>query len=77
MELHQLGKQYLQRADILLERIHRLKAESKNLSGTDLILMKRRILSLYTDAANCRKHANWLLNYRKGDTKNEQNNLQP
>lgn len=68
MELSQLGEQYLQRADILLERVHRLNAEVKNLSGTDLILMKRRILSLYTDAAQCRKHATLLINYRKGES---------
>lgn len=77
MELNALGKQYLQRADELFVRIHRLNAESRKLNGNALIIMKRRILSLYADAAECRRCAALLINYRKGDTDSEQNDIQP
>lgn len=67
MELFQLGAEYLQRADELLNRIHVLSKEVKTLNGNELIIMKRRILSLYIDAAECRTQAKHLMNYRKGD----------
>ncbi len=76
MKLYILGRQYLSLADKLTQRIHRLTRESKKLSGVDLILMKRRILSLYIDAAECRRCAERLINYHKGEQAYEQNNLQ-
>ncbi len=76
MELYELGRQYLAEAEKITLRIHRLNREVKLLQGNDLIVMKRRILSLYIDAAECRRCAERLINYHKGDTSNEQNSLQ-
>lgn len=67
MELFQLGAEYLQHADELLSRIHVLSKKIKTLKGNELIMMKRRILSLYIDAAECRRLAKYLMNYKKGD----------
>ncbi len=67
MELSELGTEYLQRADQLLDRIHVLSKKVKTLNGKELIIMKRRILSLYIDVAECRRQAKHLMNYRKGD----------
>ncbi len=76
MELYELGKQYLSVSQALTSRIHQLNAEVKKLQGNDLIVMKRRILSLYIDAAECRRCSERLMNY-KGETNYEQNNIQP
>lgn len=75
MRLFQLGAEYLQRADELLSRIHVLSKNIKTLNGNEQIVMKRRILSLYIDAAECRRQAKHLMNYQKGDIENEQNNF--
>ena len=77
MKLHNLGQEYLKTADALTSRIHELNRELKTMQGNDLIVMKRRILSLYIDAAECRRCAERLSNYNKGDAIYEQNNLQP
>ncbi len=78
MELNELGQQYLIAADCLTKRIHHLNRIVKMLKGNDLIIMKRRILSLYIDAAECRRCADRLINYhKKGAASNEQNDLQP
>jgi hypothetical protein len=63
MELYELGKQYLIASETLTLRIHQLNAEVKKLKGNDLIIMKRRLLSLYIDAAECRRCAQRLMNY--------------
>lgn len=76
MELYELGKQYLIASQALTLRIHQLNTRVKKLQGNDLIVMKRRILSLYIDAAECRRCAQRLMNY-KGEMKYEQNNIQP
>ncbi len=65
MELSGLGKEYLNRADILIEKIHKLNRLADSLSGNEKILMKRRILSLYCDALECRKCAKILISYKK------------
>lgn len=76
MELYELSKQYLSLSKAITSRIHQLNFEVKKLQGNDLIVMKRRILSLYIDAAECRRCSERLMNY-KGETNNEQNNIQP
>ncbi len=76
MQLSELKEQYLIQSQKLLKRIHELNIEVNRLKGNDRIIMKRRILSLYSDAAECRRIATVLANYRK-EVKNEQNNLQP
>ena len=76
MELNELAEQYLQLSHLLLERIHRLKGCVNRLSGNDKLIMKRRIMSLYIDAAECRRCALHLKSCKKGVTNNEQNNLQ-
>ncbi len=76
MELYELGKQYLSLSKAITSRIHQLNLEVKKLQGNDLIVMKRRILSLYIDAAECRRCSERLMNY-KGETNYEQNNIQP
>ncbi len=77
MDLKQLGEQYQRQSDILIERIHKLNSKLKLVKGNELIVMKRRIFSLYTDAAECRRYAALLKNYKKGEPHNEQNDLQP
>jgi len=76
MELYELGVQYLAQSKAITLRIHQLNAEVKKLQGNDLIVMKRRILSLYIDAAECRRCSERLMTY-KGETNYEQNNIQP
>ena len=63
MTLEELGRQYLEQAKVLTEHIHELNKEAKKLTGEDLILMKRRILSLYNDVAECKKTALHLIYY--------------
>lgn len=82
MKLYELGKQYLSVSQALTSRIHQLNLEVKKLQGNDLIVMKRRILSLYIDAAECRRCSERLINYnynvnQKGEINYEQNNIQP
>ncbi len=75
MQLEEIGYQYLTQAERLLNHIHSLNKTINSLSGNNKILMKRRIVSLYSDAAECRRYANILINYRKGAKRNEQNNI--
>ena len=80
MNLYELGEQYLAQSKAIALRIHRLNSEIKKLQGNDLIVMKRRILSLYIDAAECRRCSERLINYNvkcKGETYYDQNNIQP
>ncbi len=77
MKLTNLADQYLQQANALLERIHRLTPQLHRLNGNEKLAMKRRILSLYVDAAECRRCAAHLKNYQKGEHPDDQNNLQP
>ena len=65
MELNELAKQYLEQSHILLKRIHRLKDYMNSLSGNDKLMLKRRIMSLYIDAAECRRCALHLENRNK------------
>ena len=76
MLLSKLGAEYLQQAKKLLQRIQRLNTAVKSANGNDKIVLKRRILSLYSDAAECRRISTLLMNYGK-ETSYEQNNLQP
>jgi DNA-binding transcriptional LysR family regulator len=69
MELSDLGREYLERADRLLQRIHELNAICKDFTGNEKIVLKRRILSLYFDAAECRKLAKMLMSYKGGENK--------
>ncbi len=64
MELHELGKEYLQRADILTKRIHELNLYLKKVDSSDQLKLKSRISALYADAAECRRLASVLINYR-------------
>lgn len=67
MELSDLGREYLHRANLLLKRIHELNAVCQKLKGNEKIVLKRRIMSLYIDAAECRRLAKLLIEYeRKG-----------
>ena len=63
MTLQEMGQQYLEQSKVLYDRIAELRKESSHLSGNEAIIMKRRILSLYEDAALCRQTANKLLYY--------------
>ncbi len=65
MELNELAEQYLQQSHNLLERVHRLKECVDSLNGNDKLIMKRRIMSLYVDAAECRRYALHLKNRKK------------
>ena len=65
MELNELANQYLQQSNILLERIHRLKSYVNSTNGNDKLILKRRIMSLYIDAAECRRCALHLENRNK------------
>ncbi len=74
MQLSQLRKQYLAQSQRLLQRIHELNVEANRLKGNDRIILKRRILSLYSDAAECRRIATVIADHRKDD-ENEPNHL--
>ncbi len=63
MTLYELGKEYLERSVRLTERIRLISQEGKKLDGNRLLLLKRRIYSLYSDAAACRKTAERLMAY--------------
>ncbi len=65
MQLFELGQQYEATAEALLLRIHQLNAIAKTLHGNDLILMKRRIVSLYSDSAECHRCAEFLKSYER------------
>ncbi len=77
MKLTELADQYLAQAEALLQRIHRLKLRLEKLGGNDRLIMKRRIMSLYCDTAECRRLATHLKNHSKGEAPDEQNSLQP
>lgn len=74
--LFTLGAEYLKRSQELLQRIKKLNVAVRSASGNDRILLKRRILSLYSDAAECRRISALLMDYRK-EERYEQNHLQP
>ena len=65
MELSKIGEEYLACHERLLEKIHILTKELKTAKGNDLIFLKRRILSLYCDAAECKRTGRHLINYCK------------
>lgn len=67
MQLSELKEQYLSQAQNLLRRIHDLNARAKLLKGNDLIILKRRIFSLYVDAAECRRIATVISDHNKED----------
>ena len=76
MLLSTLGAEYMQQSQRLLQRIQRLNAAVRSADGNDKIVLKRRILSLYSDAAECRRISALLMNYGK-ENEYEQNDLQP
>lgn len=68
MELVDLGYEYLRRSEELINHIHNLKERCKGLCGNEKVVMKRRIYSLYSDAASCRQLALMMISYgRHGD----------
>lgn len=68
MQISELGKQYLETAVRLSERVHLLCKEIDSVTGNEKLLLKRRIASLYNDIAECRKYAQRLINYHsKGE----------
>lgn len=75
MDLFTLGQQYLFRADELLGRIHVLNEKLSALDGKEAVLMRRRIISLYTDAAECRRKAKHLMNYNEKETGYDKNDI--
>lgn len=75
MELYELGTEYLKRSDILLDRIHDLNLLAGSLTDDDKIQLKRRITMLYTDAAECRRCAYILINYRRKEEQHDQKQI--
>ena len=71
MDLFELGNEYLRRSEILTERIHELNRIAKTMTGKEKTLLKRRISSLYSDAAECRKCAQMLISYHWRGNNNE------
>ena len=69
INLETLGREYLTAAQNLTDRIHMLNKKSTTLSGNDKILIKRRIASLYYDAAECRNIAKKLITYHERNNK--------
>ncbi len=72
MELHELGAEYLQRAEVLTNRIHELNAYLRKADTNDRLQLKQRIAALYADAAECRRLAEILINYRREEQQYEQ-----
>lgn len=65
MELFDLGHEYLERSETLIKHIHKLNEQCDGMCGNEKVVMKRRIYSLYSDAANCRKLAMMMISYGK------------
>ena len=65
MELHELGTQYLERSEILIQRIHKLNTYLSTADTNDRLKLKHRISALYADAAECKRLALILINYRR------------
>lgn len=76
MTLYELGAQYQQRAREISERIHTLRRLLPTLSGQEEIAFKRRLLSLYNDAAACRETAKKLMEYYERSDGNGSDDLQ-
>ena len=66
MTLYELGCEYRDRAIRLGEHIQTVRKLLPTTTGNDLVVLKRRILSLYHDAAECRRVAEKLMNYYEG-----------
>lgn len=65
MELFELAEQYFVCATVLSERIKTLNSQLKLLqTNKDKIIIKRRIISLYSDVLECRRCAKKLLEYK-------------
>ena len=71
MELEELGREYLRRHEILRERIRELRAALPGLDGPERASMDRRLLSLYTDAADCQRTAEYLMHYHEKEEPDE------
>ena len=75
MSIYELACQYRVSAGLLKARIHNLSPTLKDKNGSELILEKRRIYSLYADAAECLRCAKKLENYYM-EGYHGQNNIQ-
>lgn len=67
MNLAELGKEYISRADCLYRRCERLELDRKHTRGRALVRLLRRIRSLYEDANRCRVTGLRLLHYYDRD----------
>lgn len=65
MTLQELGKEYLERHKILLERIEELKLQTKKLSPEKRRKLHNRIRSLAESAYYCKNQAEKLIDYYK------------
>ncbi|MEG1887330.1 MAG: hypothetical protein RR177_04310 [Oscillospiraceae bacterium] len=74
MQLEELGQQYIEQSRVLVKKIHDINAGLKTLEGNELLVLKRRIYSLYSDAADCRRLGEKLINYYRRSSYG-QNNL--
>lgn len=77
MELHELGRQYIDAADRLNARVRLLNLLADSLSGNDKIFVRRRVYSLYGDSLRCRKTGKYLISYRKKGAIVDKNEIQP
>lgn len=65
MTLENLGMEYMDRWNILMERIKKLYEQSKTLPPEKRRKVNKRINSLLSSAKACKETANHLLNYYK------------
>lgn len=75
MTLYELGCQYRTRSVELLTRVREIRKSLPTTTGNDQVVLKRRILSLYQDAAECRRLADKLMNYYEGSEPHGSNDI--
>lgn len=65
MTIEELGVEYLKKADLLTQKVTKLKAEIAKLPAHRRKLYNKRLYSLMADALECRKVAHHLCDYYK------------
>ena len=63
MTLKEMGQQYLLQSERIRERIRVLRAECKGACPKKQYRLRRRILSLYADAASLKTTGQYLMSY--------------
>jgi hypothetical protein len=63
MTLMELGTEYMEQSESIRTQIRNLRPSLNNLSGQELLDMRRKITSLYQMSLDCRRIGEHLKNY--------------